>query len=629
VAGPAAARGSGRGIVLIFLLAFGIPIAATLIPLWLAFAGDRSYEFPRVRIDATVRPDGSLDLVERRTFDFDGEFSFAYFTIAWPFDRITGFTVTEGGRELTVEREPYAAGFRGTWHFDAEDEERTFTISYTARCAVDVYQDTAHLNWQFIGTGWEAPTESALVRVGFPPRGAGARNDLRPVEECPAEPPVAQLEPVPLSSGDVLAWGHGPFQGEVRIPSPDTVVLDVGDVAPFTFVEGSIVFPKDVVPFAYELPVDRRASIVAEETRLAEEANAERRRLLAEQRRVDEARRVIWWLIVGIPVAMAVLVLISKLGDRVPGVPRLLQEPPEEIHPLEVAELVSGFRGMLAPAMAYRTELLHLVGEGALEMTATGPVTDPEDLTLRLRRQPEGSTDRGFVDALFGDDGKRELSLGEMDESQARGRRFNTWWRGLAKQGVSIKVATGRWEGKVAALLGLGGAVYGIVAASGPAGAFAVWLLPAGVISLIAALIPMDRRVRPEFREPVARWKAFRRFLRRFSSLPDAPAMAVVIWERYLAYAVALGVADQVEKQVKALVPAEELPSPWAEAPAGSLGLAWFHHVSTRTSAPVSYSSSSSSGSSGIGSFSSSSGGGGGFSGGGGGGGGGTGGGAG
>jgi uncharacterized membrane protein len=137
----------------------------------------------------------------------------------------------------------------------------------------------------------------------------------------------------------------------------------------------------------------------------------------------------------------------------------------------------------------------------------------------------------------------------------------------------------------------------------------------------------MERRVLPEFRERVARWKAFRRFLRRFSSLPDAPAMAVVIWGRYLAYAVALGVADEVEKQVKALVPEEELPAPWAGGPSGVQGLVWFHHVSTSASAPVGYSSSSGSSGS-VGSFSGGGGGGGGFSGGGGGGGGGTGGGA-
>jgi uncharacterized membrane protein YgcG len=322
---------------------------------------------------------------------------------------------------------------------------------------------------------------------------------------------------------------------------------------------------------------------------------------------------------------MAVLLAISKARDRVPGVPRTLQDPPEEIHPLTLAEMMSSFRGMLHPSTAYRTELLHLVGEGNIEMTAEGRVTDPEDLTLRLRDRPEDGVDREFVDALFGDDGDRRLSLDEMGKSSARGKRFRTWWMGVVKQGRSLRVATGRWEGKLTALLGLGGIAYGIWAASTTAGPFAMWLPPVSLVAMIAVLIPMERRVTSKYRERVARWKAFRRFLRRFSSLPDAPAMAVVIWERYLAYAVALGVADQVEKQVKALVPEEELPSPWANGPAGTQGLAWFHHVSHSAGAPVAYSSSSSGS---IGSFSSGGGGGGGFSGGGGGGGGGTGGGA-
>jgi uncharacterized membrane protein YgcG len=386
-----------------------------------------------------------------------------------------------------------------------------------------------------------------------------------------------------------------------------------------------MLFPKDAVPFAFELPVDQRDAIFGEEQRLAREANILRRAFLAAERRREEAGRVVWWLLLGIPAAMAVLLAISKARDRVPGVPRTLQDPPEEIHPLTLAEMMSSFRGVLHPSTAYRTELLHLVGEGNIEMTAEGRVTDPEDLTLRLRDRPEDGVDREFVDALFGDDGDRRLSLDEMGKSQARGKRFRTWWMSVVKQGRSLRVATGRWEGKLTALLGLVGIAYGIWAASTTAGPFAMWLPPVSLVAMIAVLIPMERRVTPEYRERVARWKAFRRFLRRFSSLPDAPAMAVVIWERYLAYAVALGVADQVEKQVKALVPEEELPSPWANGPAGTQGLAWFHHVSHSAGAPVAYSSSSSGS---IGSFSSGGGGGGGFSGGGGGGGGGTGGGA-
>ena len=624
-----AGRGSpGRGLIAVIIVAIALPIAGLALPLWLAFAGNKSYDFPRVEIDAAVRPDGSLDLVEHRTFDFDGEFSFAFFTMAWPPERIEGFTVTEGGRPVAVREEPALGGFRARWEFDAEDEQRTFVISYTARCAVDVYRDTAHLYWQFIGTGWEVPTESASVKVRFPGRAVGAGPKFRPAQECPAPtPPAEAVDTRPMADGDVLAWAHGPLQGEVRVQEPDLVVLDVAEVPEFTFVEGSIVFPTDAVPFAFERPVNQRAAIIGEERRLAEEANTLRRASLAAQRRRDEAKRVVGWLLIGIPAAMVLLLVISKLRDRVPGVPRALQDPPEELHPLAVAEMMSSFRGIVRPSLAYRTELLHLVGAGHIEMIPEGKATDPEDITIRLRDRPEDGVDREFVDALFGGDGTRELSLDEMGQSQARGRRFQKWWAGLTKQGISLRVAAGRWEGKLTALLGVGGAAYGFWVAGGPPGVFALWLVPVSVLAMISVLIPMERRVLPEFRERVARWKAFRRFLRRFSSLPDAPAMAVVIWERYLAYAVALGVADEVEKQVKALVPEEELPAPWAGGPSGVQGLVWFHHVSRSASAPVGYSSSSGSSGS-VGSFSGGGGGGGGFSGGGGGGGGGTGGGA-
>jgi uncharacterized membrane protein len=89
------------------------------------------------------------------------------------------------------------------------------------------------------------------------------------------------------------------------------------------------------------------------------------------------------------------------------------------------------------------------------------------------------------------------------------------------------------------------------------------------LVGWAVAVIAIRPRLKPELRERMARWRAFRRFLKRFSSLPDAPALALIIWERYLVYATALGVAKRVEKQVKALVPLEELPAPFPGAPPG------------------------------------------------------------
>ncbi|HEX6230940.1 MAG TPA: hypothetical protein VF029_04455 [Actinomycetota bacterium] len=129
------------------------------------------------------------------------------------------------------------------------------------------------------------------------------------------------------------------------------------------------------------------------------------------------------------------------------------------------------------------------------------------------------------------------------------------------------------------------------------------------------------------------RLEAFRAYLKDFSDLPNAPALAAVVWDHYLEWAVALDVADEVERQVRALVPVERLRSPIPGGPTGVAGINAWHSFRSATPTIVlrSMASASSSGSTsgGFGSGSSSSGfSSGGFSGGGGGGGGGTGGGA-
>jgi hypothetical protein len=82
-------------------------------------------------------------------------------------------------------------------------------------------------------------------------------------------------------------------------------------------------------------------------------------------------------------------------------------------------------------------------------------------------------------------------------------------------------------------------------------------------VGLLAALRITPARVDAPTRERVAKLASFRRFLRWFSDLPNAPALAIVVRERYLEFATALGVAREVERHVKALVPVESLPRPF------------------------------------------------------------------
>lgn len=607
-------------VVLIAVVALNAPREAT-----------KDYHFPEVLIDAMVRPDGTLELDERRTFDFRGDFSFATFTVDWPFEQIEGFEVSEDGRPLSVAPTSTADGLSATWTFAAHDERRTFRIRYRARCAVDAYQDAAHLLWQFVGTGWDKETDLLRVTVHLPEAARGSVN--RPTT-CPAAAGQEGFGTRPLRESQTLAWGHGPLSGVVRIPDPQTVELTVRDLRPFTFVEGSILFPVEAVPLAPIEPGPGRAGVLAEEGRLAEEANDLRR-----QHRLETG--LVWVLLFVVPLFAAAMVVLARRRDRVPGVPRHLQEPPEDIHPVDLAMLWSAAEGHLEPKNAYRAQMLHLARTGAIDVQAVGPVSDPEDFQLRLRKMPDG-IDGEFVEFLFAGDGREAVSMRAIKNRGPRKDELTDWWTraGSRTKRYITQIVKGRtrMERTVLSIGTLGAAAYGYwrsVGAmdapgffSGLVGPFAFWLVIVGVASRVIAGGLMPTRLPKTLRARVARWSAFRRFLKEFSTFDEAPALAVVIWERYLVYAVGLGVADRVEKQVREILPPEAIPEPWPGAPQGIEGYTTYHHWSASSRAHVAPAAAATVGwSSGWGG-SSGGGGGGGFSGGGGGGGGGTGGGA-
>jgi uncharacterized membrane protein len=627
----------------LFLVGF---IALVTMGLWLppiiTHAVEKDFHFPEVDIDATVLPNGDLMLEETRTFDFqNGPFTYAYFNVDDPLDHVRDFTIAEeldDGTEVPVTPD-YAShsivteGFQSQWSYSAEDETRTWVFRYRVACAVDVYTDTAHLYWRFIGSGWDKPTQHAVITVHLP--GHSASDPRRPRNCHPDESLVLDVEQTPLTRGEVRAFGHGPLNGQVTFVDPQTIRYDVHDVPPLSYVEGSILFPADAVPTAVATSQPGLERILGQERVWADEANALRERH-------DTERAWVLYLLIGVPVALALLVLLSRYRDRVPGVPKILEQPPEE-DPVQGSVLWSAWAGHLSPQNAYRAQLLKLARLGAIEMKADGRVSDPKDLTLVRKMDAmdlQAELDQDFMWLLFGRGGDTvdEVSVNHPKPRKAESSgTYAAWWSGVKMKSSDItrriRKGDARLESTLAAIIAIGAAGYGIwTAVWGLGGAIGWWLVPVSAISLVVALIKIHARLGVEDRTRIKRLEAFRTYLKDFSDLPNAPALAVVIWEQYLVWAVALGVADEVEEQVKALVPVESLRSPIRGAPTGIAGLTAWQQFQSAAPALVlvsmaSVSSGSSSG--GFGSSSSSSGfSGGGFSGGGGGGGGGTGGGA-
>jgi uncharacterized membrane protein len=132
------------------------------------------------------------------------------------------------------------------------------------------------------------------------------------------------------------------------------------------------------------------------------------------------------------------------------------------------------------------------------------------------------------------------------------------------------------------------------------------------------------RRRTPDAQKEAERWEAFRRYLKDFPRLKDAPAATLQLWESYLVYGIAFGIAERVLKAAHLYMPPElhqqstvywMSSSPDLGSGATSIGISSLASDLESALTPISTGSSSSSSSSFDdfgGSFSSSGGGGGG-----------------
>jgi len=144
----------------------------------------KEYGIRSVNIDAHLNADGSMDVTEARTYDFNGSFSYAYqYLYTQPkqeskpgrteayqienfklcdaeqcylkveplFGAATDFTYSAGNFYVQPQSNQYYL----KWFYKALDESKIFTLSYTVTNAITQHTDVDELYWQFIGDKWD------------------------------------------------------------------------------------------------------------------------------------------------------------------------------------------------------------------------------------------------------------------------------------------------------------------------------------------------------------------------------------------------------------------------------------------------------------------------------------------
>ncbi|MCC6710990.1 MAG: DUF2207 domain-containing protein, partial [Candidatus Pacebacteria bacterium] len=195
--------------VVIFL---GLLVSSLFINLVKVQAEEKEYQISSVNIQAELKTDGSMEVTETRTYNFTGDFRFAYQRINLKPDQKTDPGRSESYRvrikslcdektcykfvepnkiDLTERRNnqpgTYTVIYNNDevyiqWHYATVNGSKVFKLNYLVDNAVTLHEDVAELYWQFVGSEWEVAQKNITVDLNLPDG---------------------------ISGDDIEAWGHG------------------------------------------------------------------------------------------------------------------------------------------------------------------------------------------------------------------------------------------------------------------------------------------------------------------------------------------------------------------------------------------------------------------------------------
>jgi len=524
-------------------------IAACLVLLVPRIADAKSYRIPEITIRAEVSDDGELFIEEDLTFAFSGSYTYAFRDI--PLKRgetLRQFAITDSGNNYHREtgQRPYTYiiedtrdGVRVTWYYRAQDEQRTFNMRYVIGGAVKRHADVGELYFKFVGSGWDRPIGNVDVVVSFPEG---------------------------TTPGDLKAWAHGPFHGEIEILYDATVHMWVERHPARNFFEARVTFPSGVLPGMETSSAMMGGTIHAEERVWAEEANIRREvairrheRWKAEQERKAELAKKY------MPISIAIGLIglgfwfyqFRRWGQphtvRTHAVPG---EIPSDHPPAVLSYLL--FSRQVSPSSLVAT-ILDLAERGYLEIHEKeiekrgffGRRKKVKDYEFFLSEKSVSELthfEQDLLDFMLSKAGDGTVfTMAALKKAAQKDRTgFRKWfmnWKKLVKEAAKAEKFYEPYPVAVMVMNGLMGVaifVTGMVLSAttdSPAG------IPAIIAGLLQAILTFTlSRHTPEGRRQVVAWRGFRSHLKSVSKAMGPVTLNSADWSRYLAVGVMFGV---------------------------------------------------------------------------------------
>ena len=559
-------------LILIFILA--------MIPS-IAFGEDRSYSIDNADIQLFVQSDGLLHVKESLFFSFSGEYNGVYRDIPLRSDQSIKDIkiITEGAYSSYVV---YSEGdVKRIKIYLYSDPEKTRPISnrnvkviieYDFVNAINIYNDVGELHYKIWGEHWDVAVGEVTSTIHF------------------------------NSSSENHKFWVNPYDLSVEnSTTTSSISLKTGSISSGNFFEIRAAIPKS----NFENPVYAN--------RINRDGLAEMEKIQKEIADNFAFKSVLYPIIAVIIMILSIVppIYIYLKYGREPKTQyygEYEREPPTDDPPALVNALVAGAKDVGDPDIeGFQATIMDLINRKVFSVVPK----ETEGESLKLKCNPYEYTDFNkfeikVIKFLFPYNDIVDLKkfMDELDPEHFQ-QLFASWKANLIDEFLDEKTLKKYFIDKGSSMLFNYGFAFVVIPfvllfvfiifGEYPF----VWslygaLLIMGIVGIICLLLPsgIGGRWTEYGKEYDEKWKNFKKYLNDFSLMKEYPPESVAVWNDYLVYATALGVADKVEKAMKMHLPAETLERE---------NVYYYHHyggytsMSQGLSTALNYSSSSSS----------------------------------
>ena len=450
---------------------------------------------------------------------------------------------------------------------DNDYDTRKYKIEYKVENAVTKYSDYAELYWQLLGDDFEIDASNITGTIILPANAT--------------------------TKEDIKVWGHiEDLNGTIYATDLNKIDFQVDRYRSNTMLEVRTLFPTEIITSALrDKDVDILQTVIAEETKWAEEANARR-----------EAKiKTITGVIVGIGLLLDIIFIITIIRaskNPIKNQKKFVPEPEMEYYrdiprknatPGEAVNLLQKNMTKYLTAESigkvFSAVLLNLKLKGYLEFEIDDTKKDKEKISIKISKKAnaeellsEEKEIYSFLDQATLRKEDRGLTLKELQKAiKSNPSKIEKLCKGMGENIYSSLTTQSLLDEKQAkahdgnlgvaiaqAILLVIYMIFAIVFVITEGIGFNIYLKEILVVTPILGLISIIMKVKllrktnpftQEGVNEIEAWKGLKKYMEDFSLLNEKEVPDIVLWEKFLVYATAFGIAEKVIKQLKMVYP--------------------------------------------------------------------------